>query len=99
MSEQTGGKYFYVSDGGLDKAFAQVSDDLRTQYLIGYYPHTPGAGHGSFTASTVTIPRAAAEEFNVRNKTGYYGESPPGGELSDRAGPIQFDESLRDPML
>ena len=39
LAEQTGGKSFYVSDGGLDKAFAQVSDDLRTQYLIGYYPH------------------------------------------------------------
>ena len=44
LAEQTGGKYFYVSDGGLDKAFAKVSDDLRTQYLIGYYPRKPGAG-------------------------------------------------------
>src|SRR5208337_1389835 len=39
LAEQTGGKSFYVSDGGLDKAFARVSDDLRTQYLLGYYPH------------------------------------------------------------
>ncbi|MFZ0338063.1 MAG: VWA domain-containing protein [Terracidiphilus sp.] len=75
ISEQTGGKYFYVSDGGLDKAFARVSDDLRTQYLIGYYPHhqVPGT---NFHRLTVTIPRAAAEQFNVRNKTGYYADSP-----------------------
>ena len=44
LAEQTGGKSFYVSEGGLDKAFAQVSDDLRTQYLIGYYPHNQEPG-------------------------------------------------------
>jgi Ca-activated chloride channel family protein len=75
ISEQTGGKYFYVNDGGLDKAFAKVSDDLRTQYLLGYYPHhqVPGT---DFHRVTVTIPRAAADEFNVRHKTGYYADSP-----------------------
>ena len=74
IAEQTGGKYFYVSDGGLDKAFAKVSDDLRTQYLIGYYPHhqVPGT---NFHRLTVTIPRAASDEFNIRNKTGYYADS------------------------
>lgn len=75
ISEQTGGKYFYVSDGGLDKAFARVSDDLRTQYLIGYYPKNQEPGR-SFHRLTVTIPRAAADQFNVRNKTGYYADSP-----------------------
>ena len=39
LAEQTGGKSFYVSEGGLDKAFTKVSEDLRTQYLLGYYPH------------------------------------------------------------
>jgi Ca-activated chloride channel family protein len=28
LAEQTGGKYFYANAGGLDKAFAQVSEDL-----------------------------------------------------------------------
>ncbi len=74
LSEQTGGKYFYVSDGGLDKAFAKVSDDLRTQYLIGYYPHNQVRGT-NFHRLTVTVPRAASNEFNVRNKTGYYADS------------------------
>ncbi|MGA3333342.1 MAG: VWA domain-containing protein [Terracidiphilus sp.] len=73
LSEETGGKHFYVEEGGLDKAFAQVSDDLRTQYLIGYYPRhqVPGT---DFHRVTVTIPRAAPEEFNIRNKAGYYGD-------------------------
>ncbi len=75
LAEQTGGKHFYVSEGGLDKAFARVSDDLRTQYLIGYYPQHQMPGT-EFHRVVVTIPRAAADEFNVRNKAGYYANSP-----------------------
>jgi Ca-activated chloride channel family protein len=75
LAEQTGGKSFYVTAGGLDKAFAQVSDDLRTQYLIGYYPHNQEPGR-VFHRIDVTVPRAATEDFNVRHKTGYYGDGP-----------------------
>lgn len=75
LAEQTGGKYFYVDAGGLDKAFAQVSDDLRTQYLIGYYPHNQAPGT-IFHRLTITVPRAAPDEFNIRNKTGYYSDKP-----------------------
>ncbi len=73
LAEQTGGKYFYASEGGLDKAFAQVSEDLRTQYLIGYYPvnQRPGV---DFHRIRVTVPRAAAESFDIRYRTGYYSE-------------------------
>ncbi len=74
LAEQTGGKSFYVSDGGLDKAFARVSDDLRTQYLLGYYPQHQEPGR-SFHRVQVTIPRASAEAFNIRNKAGYYADS------------------------
>jgi Ca-activated chloride channel family protein len=75
LAEQTGGKHFYVSEGGLDKAFAKVSDDLRTQYLIGYYPQHQAPGT-DFHRVVVTVPRAAADEFNVRNKAGYYADTP-----------------------
>jgi Ca-activated chloride channel family protein len=75
LAEQTGGKHFYVGEGGLDKAFAKVSDDLRTQYLIGYYPQNQVRG-ADFHRVVVTVPRAAADEFNVRNKAGYYADSP-----------------------
>jgi Ca-activated chloride channel family protein len=75
LAEQTGGKSFYVGDGGLDKAFAQVSDDLRTQYLLGYYPRNQEPGR-NFHRVEVTIPRAKAEEFNIRHRTGYYADSP-----------------------
>ena len=74
LAEQTGGKHFYVGEGGLDKAFAQVSDDLRTQYLIGYYPKNQEPGR-NFHRITVTIPRAAADVFNLRHKVGYYADA------------------------
>jgi Ca-activated chloride channel family protein len=75
LAEQTGGKSFYVSEGGLDKAFARVSEDLRTQYLLGYYPQNQEPGK-IFHRIEVTVPRASAEDFNVRHKTGYYGDAP-----------------------
>jgi Ca-activated chloride channel family protein len=78
LAEQTGGKSFYESDGGLDKAFARVSDDLRTQYLIGYYPRNQEPGR-PFHRVQVTVPRAAPEAFNIRHKTGYYMDSPAKG--------------------
>jgi len=78
LAEQTGGKSFYENDGGLDKAFARVSDDLRTQYLLGYYPKNQEPGR-AFHRVQVTVPRAAANEFNIRHKTGYYLDSPAKG--------------------
>ena len=75
LAEQTGGKSFYVEAGDLNKAFAKVSDDLRTQYLIGYYPHNQIPGL-SFRHINVTVPRATSEAFNIRYKTGYYSEPP-----------------------
>jgi len=79
LSEQTGGKHFYVEEGGLDKAFARVSDDLRTQYMIGYYPRNQVPGR-DFHRVEVTVPRAAQDEFNIRHKTGYYADMPKGRE-------------------
>ena len=75
LAEQTGGKSFYESDGGLDKAFARVSNDLRTQYLLGYYPKNQEPGR-VFHRIQVTIPRAATGDFTIRHKTGYYADAP-----------------------
>ncbi len=74
LSEQTGGKYYYVGAGGLDVAFKQVSDDLRTQYLLGYYPHNQEPGR-IFHRIKVTVPRASDSDFDVRHTTGYYGDT------------------------
>lgn len=75
LAEQTGGKSFYVNDGGLEKAFARVSEDLRTQYLLGYYPKNQEPGR-NFHRLQVTVPRAAADDFSIRHRTGYYADPP-----------------------
>jgi Ca-activated chloride channel family protein len=74
LAEQTGGKSFYVSDGGLDKAFARVSDDLRAQYLLAYYPRHQEPGR-NFHRIQVTIPRATPQAFTLRHRTGYYADA------------------------
>jgi len=39
ISRDTGGKYFYATSlPQLDSAFQKISDELRTQYLLAYYP-------------------------------------------------------------
>jgi len=76
LAEQTGGKYFYETAGGLDKAFAQVSDDLRTQYLLGYYPAHQAPGL-SFHRIHVTVPRASEDAFQIRYRTGYFADPKP----------------------
>ena len=42
LSDDTGGKYYYIEDAkDLGPAFKKVSDDLRTQYVLGYYAPAP----------------------------------------------------------
>jgi Ca-activated chloride channel family protein len=73
MSEDTGGKYYYVTDpADLEPAFRHVSEDLRTQYLLGYYaPEVDG--DSSFRRIKVTLADGAGREgFSLRYRTGYF---------------------------
>jgi Ca-activated chloride channel family protein len=76
MAEDTGGKYFYVTEKeDLKAAFAHLSDDLRNQYLIGYYSPKRGAD-ASFRKITVSLTDAeTAKNLQVRSKTGYYADA------------------------
>jgi Ca-activated chloride channel family protein len=73
LSEDTGGKYYYATSATqLDDAFRKISDELRTQYLLAYYP----SQHASFSefrrieVKVVGQPEAAA--YHVRHRAGYY---------------------------
>jgi Ca-activated chloride channel family protein len=74
LSEDTGGKYYYVQDpSDLEPAFRHVSDDLRTQYLLGYY--APETGSKEFRRIRVKLTDAAAQDkFALRYRTGYYAD-------------------------
>lgn len=76
MAEDTGGKYYYVADPkDLEPAFARVSDDLRTQYLLGYYAPEHGAD-GSFRTIKVQLKDPALrEKYQLRYRNGYYAEA------------------------
>jgi Ca-activated chloride channel family protein len=76
MAEDTGGKYFYVEDAkDLGPALQQVSDDLRTQYVLGYYApeKTPTNRNDGYRALKVelTNPDLAAK-IGLRYRSGYY---------------------------
>lgn len=76
MSEDTGGKYYYVEDpSDLEPAFRHVSDDLRTQYLLGYYSPEQG-GDTAFRRIKVRLADGAGREgFSLRYRTGYYADA------------------------
>jgi Ca-activated chloride channel family protein len=76
MAADTGGKYYYVVDPkNLEPAFEHISDDLRTQYLLGYYAPLQGGGDTAFRRIKVKLTDATAEEkYNLRYRTGYFAD-------------------------
>jgi Ca-activated chloride channel homolog len=75
FSHDTGGKHFYAaSSKQLEEVFRQISDELRTQYLLSYYPkQRPSAGEFRRIEVRVLNPAGeAANDIKVRNRTGYY---------------------------
>lgn len=73
LSEDTGGKYFYASSSSqLEEAFRQISDELRTQYLLAYYP-SQKFSDSDFRRIQVNVQQPAASgTYKVRHRTGYY---------------------------
>ena len=77
LARDTGGKYFYASGiEQLDAAFRQISDELRTQYLIAYYPSRRVADsdyrHIEVKINPATKDYPDPAELSVRHRTGYY---------------------------
>ncbi len=73
LSEDTGGKYYYATSiSQLDEAFHKISDELRTQYLLAYYPsqRTSFSEFRRIEVKVVGVPGAA--DYGVRHRTGYY---------------------------
>jgi Ca-activated chloride channel family protein len=72
-AEGTGGRTFQPSLGAqLDKAFRDIISELRTEYLLGYYPHNVPLTKNRFHTLQV---RVKAPELQVFARNGYYGEA------------------------
>jgi Ca-activated chloride channel family protein len=69
LAQETGGKYYYADATSLDRTFAQLSEDLRTQYLLAYYPSNRSGK--DFRSITVKL-RDPSPGYIVRNRPGYY---------------------------
>ncbi len=73
LAEQTGGKAFYpTSSHDLDETYTKISDELRTQYTLGYYSnvHSP-----SMLLRTITLT-TSRPDLIVRTRHGYFAPSP-----------------------
>ncbi|MFY9910099.1 MAG: VWA domain-containing protein [Candidatus Sulfotelmatobacter sp.] len=72
LSEDTGGKYYYATSmSQLDNAFRQISDELRTQYLLAYYP-SQRVSYSEFRRIQVRVKALGNETYHVRHRAGYY---------------------------
>jgi Ca-activated chloride channel family protein len=73
LSDDTGGKFYYATSAeDLDQAFRKISDELRTQYLLAYYP-SQRTSFSEFRRIDVKIAGVSeAAAYRVRHRAGYY---------------------------
>jgi VWFA-related protein len=74
MAAETGGRFYQVGFLHLpvEKVFADIEDDLRNRYSIGYTPE-PTPDPGAFHAIKLTAQTAKKKNLVVTARTGYYG--------------------------
>lgn len=69
LAHETGGRYFLVSDADpIDGIYAQIEEELRGQYTIGYTPDKAGSKE-KFRKLKLTTVR---KDLVVRTREGYY---------------------------
>ena len=69
MADETGGREVEVrNDKNLEGAFAIISEELRSQYVLGYYP-TNVKHDGTFRKVKVDVARP---DTKVLARKGYY---------------------------
>lgn len=72
IARSTGGRMFTPGVKNLDVAFEEILRDLRTQYLIGYYPKNTPLTKDPFHQIKIDVDRP---QLRVVSRTGYYGEA------------------------
>ncbi len=81
MAQRTGGRTFFPDAGKLDKAFADIITELRTQYLLSFYPQgvplTKDPYHKLQVATT-------SPDLRVSARDGYYGDAEGAGSADAR---------------
>jgi VWFA-related protein len=69
ITDETGGRMIVVnSEKHLQEAFDQISEELRSQYTVGYYP-TNSARDGKFRKIKIDV---ANKDYKILARKGYY---------------------------
>jgi Ca-activated chloride channel homolog len=73
MADGTGGRTFVPQlNAELDRSFSEIINELRTQYLLGFYPRNVPLTKNRFHKLEVRVSRS---ELRVSARNGYYGEA------------------------
>jgi len=75
ISRETGGKHYYATSiEQLDTAFHQISEELRTQYLLAYYPsrRLADSDFRRFEVRIRNINVSDPSALKIRYRAGYY---------------------------
>jgi VWFA-related protein len=76
LAEETGGRMIVVnSEKRLEEAFDQISEELRSQYTLGYYPSNT-TKDGKFRKIRVDVDN---HDYKVLTRKGYYAPRPSRG--------------------
>lgn len=82
--DSTGGAVYYPkSPAELDAMYAQINRELRTQYLLSYYPE-PKEKPGTYCRIELTVTGGA---YTLHYRKGYFESSPPGADPAAQAQP------------
>jgi len=79
LSERTGGRaYFPKDERDLRDAFAQIQEEMRSQYLVAYEPKNR-ARDGSYRTIEIqlTNPQMQKDKIKVTHRQGYFAKSTP----------------------
>jgi VWFA-related protein len=74
LAEKTGGRAFFLDEGmDLDAAFAQIQEEMRSQYVIAYSPKNK-ARDGSYRKLKLEIVTSEMKQRKLRllHREGYY---------------------------
>jgi len=74
ISKETGGRMFEVSGKhNVEKIYAEIEDELRGQYSLGYTPDKTDTLSG-YHRIHVTVKKNDGKDMNVQARDGYYGD-------------------------
>jgi Ca-activated chloride channel family protein len=95
MAEGTGGRTFLPTLGAeLDKAFSEIVQELRTQYMLGFYPHGVPPAKDRFHTLEV---RVKSPELRVSARNGYYGDAEAAAGPPDNSAPASSETTRQVP--